>query len=92
MLLAADIAIAMLSLAIAGLLYRAISGPSMADRIVAIDTIAINLIGVIAVFSLKRGTLIFVDVMLLIAILGFIGTVALAKYLVGGAIFDRVRD
>ncbi|MDA8233627.1 MAG: Na(+)/H(+) antiporter subunit F1 [Clostridia bacterium] len=85
----ANLTLFLLAVATVGALYRVITGPSLPDRIIAADAIAINLIGIIAVVSIKLNTLTFVDVILVIAILGFMGTVALSKFLVKGVIIDR---
>lgn len=72
-------------------LYRAVKGPSLPDRVVALDTIGINLIGMTALLCVKLNTQTFVDVILLIGILAFIGTVAISKFLEKGVIIDRSR-
>lgn len=72
-------------------LYRAVKGPSLPDRVVALDTIGINLIGMTALLCVKLNTQAFVDVILLIGILAFIGTVAISKFLEKGVIIDRSR-
>jgi len=87
-----NITLMMLALATAGALYRVIKGPTLPDRTIAIDSIAINMIGIIAVVSIKLNTLHFVDVILVIGILGFIGSVAFSKFLVKGVIIDRDND
>lgn len=70
---------------------RALIGPSTADRIVALDTIGINLIGLIAVIMIVQDTIAYAEVMLVIAILAFIGSVAIAKFSEGGVVLDRDR-
>ena len=74
------------------LMHRIISGPSNADRAVALDAIGINLMGVAALLSILLLTSKLNDVVLLIAILSFLGTVAIAKYLEKGVIIDRDWD
>jgi multicomponent Na+:H+ antiporter subunit F len=86
-----DIGLIVLALAIVACLYRAIKGPSLPDRVVALDTMGVNLIGVSALLSIRLNTQAFVDVILLIGILTFIGTVAISKFLEKGVIIDRSR-
>ncbi|TLS39323.1 Na(+)/H(+) antiporter subunit F1 [Pseudalkalibacillus caeni] len=74
------------------LLYRAIKGPSNPDRAVALDTIGVNLMAITGILAIKLKTTFFNDVILLIGILAFIGTVALAKFLEKGVIIERSRD
>ncbi|MFS0869464.1 Na(+)/H(+) antiporter subunit F1 [Paenibacillus xylanilyticus] len=81
-----------LSLAILGCLYRVLRGPSMADRITALDTIGINVIAVVAVLSMMLHTQAYLDIILLIGILAFLSTVAFARYIERGAVFKNEGD
>jgi multicomponent Na+:H+ antiporter subunit F len=74
------------------LLYRVVKGPSNPDRAVAIDTIGINLISMTGILAIHLATSQFNDIILLIGILTFIATVAIAKFLEKGVIIDRSRD
>lgn len=64
-------------------LYRIVRGPSSADRIVAIDILGILVIGFCAFATVFVGRRFLMDIAISWAILGFIGTLALAKYLEG---------
>ncbi|MBS4190720.1 Na(+)/H(+) antiporter subunit F1 [Bacillus sp. FJAT-49705] len=86
------IAIFAISVAILALLYRVIKGPSIPDRVVALDAIGINLIAIVALTSILLKTDAFLVIILLLGILSFIGTVAFSKYLEKGVIFDHDRD
>ncbi|WP_054955339.1 Na(+)/H(+) antiporter subunit F1 [Paenibacillus dakarensis] len=83
------ISLAILSLAILGCLYRLIKGPSMNDRIMSLDTIGIILLSMIAVLSMLFRTEVYLDIILLIGILTFIGTTALARYIERGDVIER---
>lgn len=83
------IALCLLMLAIMANLYRVIKGPSSADRVQALDSIGINLIASIAVFSALLHTHAFFDLILLIGILSFIGTVAFARFIERGVVIER---
>ncbi len=87
--MAMTITLVLLSLAIAACMYRVLKGPSMTDRITALDTIGVNLIAMIAVLSMMLDTQAFLEVMLLVAILAFIGTVAFAKYIERGVVIEH---
>ncbi|MBP2240475.1 multicomponent Na+:H+ antiporter subunit F [Cytobacillus eiseniae] len=91
-LLAVKIAILCMSVAILGLLYRVLKGPSVPDRIVALDAIGINLVAIVALTAIFLNTSAFLEVILLIGILSFIGTVAFSKYLEKGVVLERDRD
>jgi len=85
------IVLIMMSIAILICTIRAVIGPSMSDRVVALDTIGINLIGFVAIIMLIQQTLAYSEVILVIAILAFIGSVAIAKFIEGGVVIDRDR-
>lgn len=84
--------LAILSLAILGSLYRLVKGPSMSDRIMALDAIGIILLSMIAVLSMLFNTTAYFDIILLIGILTFIGTTALARYIERGDVIERSND
>jgi len=74
------------------LLYRVIVGPSNPDRAAALDVIGVCLMATVALSSILLVTTQLNDVILFIAILSFIGTLALSKYIEMGVIIDRDRD
>ncbi|WP_203247957.1 Na(+)/H(+) antiporter subunit F1 [Sporosarcina beigongshangi] len=79
-------------LSIFGLLYRVYFGPSTPDRLIALDAIGVMLISAIALLSLLFDTGFFIEVILLIAILSFIGTVSFSKFIEKGEIIERDRN
>jgi multicomponent K+:H+ antiporter subunit F len=62
-------------------LLRLVRGPDAADRILALDTLYINAIALLILLGVRMGTAVYFEAALLIALTGFIGTVALARYL-----------
>jgi len=86
------IALVILSLAILGCLYRLLRGPSMADRIMSLDSIGINLLAMIAVLCMLQQTQAYIDIILLIGILTFIGTTAFARYIERGIVIEHGDD
>ncbi|HJF30604.1 MAG TPA: Na(+)/H(+) antiporter subunit F1 [Sporosarcina psychrophila] len=78
-------------LSIVGLLYRVYRGPSIPDRLVALDAIGVMLISAIALLSILFDTGYFMEVILLIAIMSFIGTVSFSKFIEKGEIIERDR-
>lgn len=84
-------ALCILMLAILANLYRVVKGPSSPDRVQALDSIGINLIASIAVFSVLLHTHAFFDLILLIGILSFIGTIAFARFIERGVVIERKR-
>lgn len=73
------------------LLIRVIKGPSVPDRIVALDAMGINLAAITGVASMLFHTKAFLDVILLFGILAFIGTVAFSKFLQKGEAIEYER-
>ena len=84
--------LSILALAILGCTYRLIKGPSMPDRIAALDAIGINLLAIIAIVSLLLDTQVFIDIILVIGILTFIGTTAFARYIDRGVVMEHGDD
>ena len=76
-------------LANALLLFRVVMGPSMPDRAIALDTIGVNLISSIALVSILLKTKAFLEAILILGILAFIGTIAFSKYIERGVIVER---
>ncbi|GIN63678.1 Na(+)/H(+) antiporter subunit F [Robertmurraya siralis] len=78
-----------LTLSIIAIMYRLVKGPSASDRVQALDTLGINIISGVAVFSVLMRSTGFFEVILLIGILSFIGTIAFARYLERGVVIER---
>lgn len=83
------LALALFMVAIALLLYRVVKGPSQPDRAIALDTIGVNLISAIAIVSIILETKAFLEAILILGILAFIGTIAFSKYIERGVIVER---
>jgi multicomponent Na+:H+ antiporter subunit F len=69
--------------------YRVIRGPTVPDRVVGLDTIATNVIAIAVLFALKTDRGLFVTVSIVLAIIGFLSTVTVAKYVTEGDIITR---
>ncbi|MDR7120760.1 K+/H+ antiporter subunit F [Rheinheimera soli] len=69
-------------------LYAAIRGPSVIDRLLALDTMYINSIALLLLYGIYLGTSLNFEVALLIAMLGFVSTVAVCKFLLRGDIIE----
>ncbi len=68
--------------------WRLFAGPTLPDRILALDTMAINTIALLMLLGIHQNLTEFFEAALLIAMMGFIGTVALCKYLLRGDIIE----
>jgi multicomponent K+:H+ antiporter subunit F len=89
-MLAVSLNIAFVAIALAMLLngYRLAKGPAAADRVLALDTLYINTIGLMVLLGLRYGTDIYFEAALIIAMMGFISTIAFARYLLRGNILE----
>lgn len=86
------ISLVLFSITISIAVLRIILGPSMPDRVIALDMIGVNLIAMIAVVSIMMKTKAFLEVILILGILSFIGTIAFSKSIERGVIVERKRD
>ena len=68
--------------------WRLVRGPSLPDRILALDTMYINTVALLVLFGIHQGQDVYFEAALLIALVGFVGTVALCKYLLRGDIIE----
>jgi multicomponent K+:H+ antiporter subunit F len=68
--------------------YRLAFGPSMADRVLALDAMYINGMLVLLTLGLRFGSPLYFDIALLICIFGFVGSVAMAKFLLRGEVIE----
>ena len=69
-------------------MFRLWKGPSTGDRILALDTMVINAIGLIVLIGIFQGAQIYFEVTLIIAMLGFVSTVAYARFVLRGDIIE----
>lgn len=83
-----DIAMVICSFNMLCFLYRVMKGPALADRAIAMDSFGVTVMSLIVIYSIRQGTNLYMSCALVIAILGFIGMVALSKYIQGGNIAE----
>jgi multicomponent K+:H+ antiporter subunit F len=86
--LAIDVAFALLGLSLALTLVRLLRGPDLTDRILALDTLYVNAAAMLVLYGLELGTGRYYEAALLIAMLGFITTVVLSKFLTRGDVIE----
>lgn len=77
-----------LSLAMAAAAFRILRGPRAQDRVLGMDTLYINAMLLILVFGIGSGTTLYFEVALIISLLGFVSTVAMAKFLMRGEVIE----
>ncbi len=69
-------------------LWRLVRGPSAPDRILALDTLYVNAIAMLVLLGIHLGSNLYFEAALLIAMMGFVGTAALCKFLLRGDIIE----
>lgn len=87
-----SISIVCIAISLLLLLYRVMVGPTNPDRAVGLDVIGVNLMAIAGLASIMLATDKLNDIVLLIGILSFLGTVGISKYLEKGVIIDRDLD
>ncbi len=82
------IAFGLMSAALVCSFWRLFRGPDAPDRILALDTLYINTIALLVLLGIYLNSALYFEAALLIALMGFIGTVALCKFLLRGDIIE----
>jgi multicomponent K+:H+ antiporter subunit F len=86
--LALDFAFGCIGLALVMCAWRLIKGPEAPDRVLALDTLYVNVVALVILLGMRLQTALFFEAALLIALLGFAGTVALSRYLSRGDVIE----
>lgn len=81
-------AYALVALALLLNFWRLLRGPGAPDRILALDTLYVNTIALLVLLGIHLGNAIYFEAALLIAMMGFVSTIALCKYLLRGDIIE----
>ncbi len=81
-----NVVLAMLSVALFLAFARLVRGPSLPDRVVALELIATLVVGVIAAYEILTDQPVFLDVAIVLTLLAFLGAVAFARYIEKGAL------
>jgi multicomponent Na+:H+ antiporter subunit F len=82
-----DISITFMVIAIIPCIYRVIKGPTIPDRVIAVDAMTTVIVVILGIYSYIQESAFFMDVALVLAIISFVGTVTISKYLDEGAVF-----
>ncbi len=78
--LALDISFALVMISIGLAFYRIAKGPTLADRVVALDMMTVTIVSFCGLYAILTGADAFLDVALVVALIGFLATVALARF------------
>lgn len=86
--LAVDVTIGAVALAMLPSSWRLIVGPHVTDRILALDTLYLNAVALMVLLGIRSSTPLLFEAALLVALLGFVSTAALARYLTRGDVIE----
>jgi multicomponent K+:H+ antiporter subunit F len=78
----------LVALAMVFTVYRLMRGPRAQDRVLALDTLYVNALIVTVIQGMRTGSTLYFEAALVIAMLGFVATVALAKFLLRGEVIE----
>ena len=78
---AATVSLAILSLALLLTVFRVVVGPTLPDRVLALDMLAATAIGFIAVIAIKTGFTLYIDIAIALGLVGFLATIAFARFI-----------
>lgn len=76
------IALVLLGLALLVSVIRIIIGPTLADRVLALDLMTVIAMGFVGAIAVRTGLMLYLDIAIALALLGFLATVALARYII----------
>lgn len=85
---AIEIGFVLIGLAMVLNLWRLLRGPDATDRILALDTLNINAIALLVLFGIRAHSSAYFEAALILAVMGFVGTAALCKFLTRGDIIE----
>jgi multicomponent K+:H+ antiporter subunit F len=85
---ALDFALLCFGLALIMNLVRLFTAPTVTDRILVLDTMTVNTLGIIVLYGVRSGSTLTFEVAILFALTGFISTVALCRFLLRGSIIE----
>jgi multicomponent K+:H+ antiporter subunit F len=86
---ALTLALAMFGIALALTCWRLLAGPDVLDRVLALDTMYVNALAIVVLLGLKFRTQVYFEAALVIAMLGFVGTVVMARFVGRGDVIDH---
>jgi multicomponent Na+:H+ antiporter subunit F len=87
--LASLIALCLLGAALLLTVVRIVIGPSLADRVLALDLLTVEALGFVAVLTVRSGFMIYLDIAIALALLGFLATIAFARYILVRALAKK---
>jgi multicomponent Na+:H+ antiporter subunit F len=74
-------ALVLLGLALFLTVYRIVVGPTLADRVLALDLLTVLAMGFVGAIAIRTGITLYIDIAIALALLGFLATVAFARYI-----------
>ncbi len=78
---ASMLALGMVALALLLSLTRIVIGPTLADRVLGLDLLTIVVMGFVGIIAVRTGLMLYLEIAIAIALMGFLATIALARYI-----------
>lgn len=83
------IAMVLLGLAMLVAVVRIVLGPTLGDRVLALDLLTVLAMGFIAAFAIRSAQMLYLDIAIAIALMGFLATIALSRYIMSRAMTSK---
>ena len=80
--LASSVALVLLGIALLLSVIRIVIGPTLADRVLSLDLLTVLVMGFVGALAIKTGLTLYIDIAIALALLGFLATVAFARYII----------
>jgi multicomponent Na+:H+ antiporter subunit F len=90
--LASLIALVLLSVALLLTVVRIVIGPTLADRVLALDLLTVEALGFVGALAIRTGLTLYLDIAIALGLLGFVATIAFARYILHRAKIDPAHS
>ncbi|MCL6709606.1 cation:proton antiporter [Pseudomonas sp. R2.Fl] len=87
--LACNLALVILGVAFLLTVYRVVKGPTLPDRVLALDMLVGIVLGFIAVIAIRTGYTLYIDIAISLGLVGFLATIAFARFILARGVDDR---
>lgn len=87
--LASNVALVVLGIALLISVIRIVIGPTLADRVLSLDLLTVLVMGFIGALAIRTGLTLYIDIAIALALLGFLATVAFARYIMSRRVHEE---
>ena len=90
--LASSVALLILGVALLISVIRIVIGPTLADRVLSLDLLTVLVMGFVGALAIRTGLTLYIDIAIALALLGFLATVAFARYIMSRRVHERPKS